>query len=336
VRVEPGRYSGRLDHDRAAVEALSLARWASADRPLAVTTLERAARCAFRAFSQSVLGLGAREEPALTIDAKGRGHLLHALVEAGQLALRASRGAGARAQLAAVADALDEAGRAFAAGEPHADPDLLRADVLAIRRQVEAYLQRRMDAQDRWDLVATEVAFGPDEAWPALEVPVDGQAPIVLQGRIDGVERMDDALRVVEFKSGRGDGFRKRLREGVLDTQFQLVVYAAALARAADEGRVSAPKATIDGVYVGFRDQSEHTLREALEGRGKRTADEPVIRVEDVVRRGARGEGALGEAVRRAVVPIRQGLFAPRPRDCEFCDASALCRVERYDGGADE
>jgi ATP-dependent helicase/nuclease subunit B len=333
-RPEPGRYSGRVDHDPAVVDALDLRGYGSARRPVDVTTLERAARCGFRAFSQEVLGLQAPVEPTVTIDSKERGHLLHALVEAGQLALREGRGSGSEALLARVSTALDEAGARFSAKVPHADRDLLRADLLAIRRQVETWLRRRMDAQERWEMLETEVAFGPRRQWPALEIPVAGEEDIVIKGRIDGVERMDGEVRVVEFKSGRGAGFRKRLREGVLDTQFQLVVYAAALARAHRAGAIDAQGA-VDGVYVGFRDQSEHGLREVL-SRAKRCGTEAVLDVDTVVSKGAEGQGELAHAVRRAILPVRQGVFAPRPRDCDFCDAGSLCRIERHEGGGDE
>jgi len=184
-----------------------------------------------------------------------------------------------------------------------------------------------MDADTRWSVVATEVAFGPEREWPALEVAVDGDVPIVLRGRIDGVERLDESVRAVEFKSGRGDGFRKRLREGALDTQFQLVVYAAALYRAVRDGRVDATGVDVDGVYVGFRDQSEHGLKEVLE-RPSRSGS-AIVDVEALVREGAKGAGPLGDAVKRAVLPVRQGVFAPRPRDCEFCNAQSLCRIEK-------
>jgi ATP-dependent helicase/DNAse subunit B len=182
-------------------------------------------------------------------------------------------------------------------------------------------------------VVATEVAFGPEREWPALEVPVEGDVPIVLRGRIDGVERLDDCVRVVEFKSGRGQGYRKRLREGALDTQFQLVVYAAALYRAVREGRIRATGVKIDGVYIGFRDQSEHPLRDVLSHSRKGRSEAPSFDVETLIREGSEGKGALGEAIRKAVLPVRQGVFAPRPRDCKFCNAQSLCRIER---GRDE
>lgn len=329
VRAEPGRFSGRIDHDPRAIEALELHRYATTTWPLDVTSLERTARCAFKAFAQQVLKLEPEDVPSLALDAKERGHLLHALVEAGQRALHGTQGRPRAERWSKVVEAMDEAAERFGAELPHADPDLLRADTLAIRRMIEGYLEGKMDADTRWSVVATEVAFGPEREWPALEVAVDDAAPIVLRGRIDGVERLDESVRAVEFKSGRGDGFRKRLRDGCLDTQFQLIVYAAALYRAVRDGRVDATGVDIDGVYVGFRDQSEHTLREVLAQPRRGGGEPPVADVDALVREGAHGRGPLGEAVRRAVLPVRQGVFAPQPRDCEFCNAQSLCRVEK-------
>lgn len=328
IRSEPGRFSGRIEHDPAALAALDLARYATTSWPLDVTSLERTARCAFKAFAQQVMKLEPEEVPSLVLDPKERGHLLHALIEAGQKALHKTRGEPSTKRWALVQEWMDDAATKFAADFPQADPSLLAADTLTIRRSIESWLENRMTADSRWSMVATEVAFGPEREWSALEVPVENDVPIVLRGRIDGVERLDGQVRVVEFKSGRGDGFRKRLKEGALDTQFQLVVYASALYRATKEGKIDATGNDIDGVYVGFRDQSEHGLREVL-GKPTRGGDGAVVDVESLVREGAKGKGALGEAIQRAVLPVRQGVFAPRPRDCEFCNASSLCRIEK-------
>lgn len=333
LRAEPGRFSGRIDHDPRALQALDLARYATTGWPLDVTSLERTARCAFKAFAQQVMKLEPEDLPSLALDAKERGHLLHALLEAGQKALHGTQGRPRAVRWERVEQALDQAAEKFASELPHADPDLLRADTVAIRRAIEGFLEGRMDADTRWSVVATEIAFGPEREWPALEVEVDGDAPIVLRGRIDGVERLDECVRAVEFKSGRGDGFRKRLREGALDTQFQLVVYASALYRAVRDGRVDATGVDVDGVYIGFRDQTEHGLRDSLAKPRRGGGEAPVVDVDALVREGSQGKGALGEAVRKAVLPVRQGVFAPRPRDCEFCNAQSLCRIER---GRDE
>jgi hypothetical protein len=334
LRREPGRYTGRVDHDPALVRELDLQAYGSARRPVNVTTLERAAGCGFRAFAQDVLRLEAPEERAVTIDRKERGHLLHALVEAGEKALRAARAGTGIEQLAAVAQALDEAGERFVEQEPHADPALLQADLLAIRRQVERWLTARMESDEPWEMLETEVAFGPEKKWPALHVPVHGQEAIVIHGRIDGVERMGDTVRVVEFKSGRGDGYGKRLREGVLDTQFQLVVYTAALALASHHGALQVP-GTIDGLYVGFRDRTEYGLRRALSARPGRSLD-GLIDVDSLLSDARRGAGAMASAVRKAIVPLRQGVFPPRPRGCEMCDFGSLCRIESPPGGRDD
>lgn len=334
-RSEPGRYDGRLDHDPGAMEMLALRQFASRRRPVDVTTLERAAGCAFRVFAREILGLQGREEPSLTMDVKQRGQLLHALVEAGQRALRASRGREELERWAMVTEALNRVEAEFLEDNRHADRDLFRADSMAARRQVEMWLRHRMDAEDRWEMLAAEMTFGPNGPWPALEIPVPGEETIVIRGRIDGVERMDGTVRVVEFKSGRGDGYRQRLREGALDTQFQLLVYAAALRRAMDLGVIDgAESEPVDGVYVGFRDQSEHGLRETLGrarshgGSGSGQNNESMD-VDALLREGAKGQGELAEAIRRVILPMRRGLFGPQPRECTFCDFASLCRVER-------
>lgn len=333
-RKDPGPYSGSIAHDLGAMEVLKLARFASVHRPLAVTSLERAARCGFKAFAREILKLQARQEVLVTLDSKDRGHLLHALVEAGQLSLRSTVALARGPRVARLAVALDEAAEAFGQKVPHADKALLRAgDAISIRRRVESWLQARMDTDGIWQVLETEVGFGPDERWPGVELPVEAGETIVLRGRIDGVERMDDVIRAVEFKSGRGEGFRKRLREGALETQFQLVVYAVALARAAQDGALgdygeNPARVVLDGLYVGFRDHGEHGLREAFTKK-KSDREAPRLEVDTLLSEGLQGRGPLAKAVHLAVLPLRAGHFAARPRDCEFCDAASLCRVER-------
>lgn len=327
------RYTGRLDHDPELVTRLRLSEWAGLKRPLAVTTLERAARCGFKAFALEVLRIEEVNDVAETIDDKQRGHLLHKLLESGYDALKDTLGEDSEARWQAVLAALDEAGAEFTVHESQVNQSLLEADLRSIRRQVEVWLERRMSDPDAWRMVESEVAFGPRKKWPALEVAMPGGEPVVIQGRIDGVERNGAALRVVEYKSGRGDGFRRRLQDGALDTQFQMVVYAAALEKARRAGVVEGDGATVDGVYVGFRDLSEHGLRDALSKSYKRG---PGLDVDDLIAKGATGDGPLGESVRKVVTPLREGRFEPRPRDCDFCQYRSLCRVEHHDEPLDE
>lgn len=330
----PGdRYNGRIDHDLALVKDLGLARWAGVSRPLDVTILERAARCGFKAFAYEVLKIEERPDEMETLDDKQRGHLLHKLLEVGQEALQATRGEDASLRWQAVREALDEAGAEFSLKEASVDAGLLEADLRAIRRQVEVWLSGRMHHPDGWEMIESEVAFGPNRKWPALEVRVDDGESVVVRGRIDGVERVGLSLRVLEFKSGRGDGYRKRLQEGVLDTSFQLVLYAAALERARRAGAVSGDAGSVDGLYVGFRDLTEHGLREALSRPRKKSAP---IDVGDVIDRGSEGDGPLADAVRRVVGPLRKGHFEPRPRDCVFCQYRSLCRVEAHEESDDD
>jgi hypothetical protein len=327
-----GPYTGRIDHDPALVARLELARWAGFDRPLDTTTLERAARCGFKAFALEVLKIEERHDTAETLDDKERGHLLHKLLEAAQDALKETRGQDTTARWQALTAALDEAGDEFSLKESQVHAGLLEADLRAIRRQVEQWLTRRLRDPDAWEMVASEIAFGPNRTWPPLVVPMETGAPVVIRGRIDGIERSGGALRAVEFKSGRGDGYRRRLQEGALDTQFQLVVYAAALEGARRAGAIEGHAGQVDGLYVGFRDLGEHSLREAL---SRPRAGRPLWDLDALVAEGALGGGALGESVKAVVAPLRSGHFEPRPRDCDFCQYRSLCRVEAFDDDAE-
>ncbi|MBI5514868.1 MAG: PD-(D/E)XK nuclease family protein [Deltaproteobacteria bacterium] len=333
--ADGGRYTGRIDHDEALLRTLGMEGWAGPKRPVDVTTLERAARCGFKAFAQEVLRLEERPELTETLDDKDRGHLLHKLLEAGQDAARSTQNEPLERRWRAVLAELDAAGSEVSPPNPRVDAHLLRADYHAIRRQVEAWLARRLSHPDGWTMVDTEVAFGPRRRWPSVEVPMPGGEPVVIKGRIDGVERLGDQLRVVEFKSGRGDGFRKRLQDGALDTQFQLPIYVVALALALRAGALPppAPRAPVDGVYVGFRDLTEHSLRDVLVRARRHGRD---LDADHLTEAGVLGQGPLGDAVRRVVGPLRAGRFEPRPRDCDFCQYKSVCRVEAHETPPEE
>ncbi len=327
--VEANAHHGRIDHDHELVNALALPRWASASRPLDVTLLERVARCGYKAFAHYVLKIEERVDDTTALDDKQRGHLLHELVQVGAEALVASRGADPAERWQSVEAALEEKFAEFSERLSRLDLGLVEADYRTVRRQAEAWLTRRMH-DPSWQMLETEVGFGPQSTWPSVVVTMpDGAEPVSLRGRIDGVERVGAVVRAVEFKSGRGDGYKKRLQDGALDTQFQLVVYAAAVERARRSGKLPADCTSVDGVYVGFRDLAEHTLRDALGSDGRKRLAR--YDVEALVSEGAAGEGALGEAVRRVVGPLREGRFEPRPRDCNFCQYRPLCRVESHD-----
>lgn len=337
ARVDgPGdAYNGRVDHDLPLRKHLELERWADARDPLDTTTLERAARCGYKAFALKVLRIDERPEMRETLDEKERGHLLHALLEAGQDALKEADAGDPVGRWSAVQESLDEAGARFSLEAGQVDAALLEADLRAIRRQVELWLGRRLSAPEGWTMLASEVGFGPKHRWPAVEIAMPEGPPVAIRGRIDGVERMGGVLRAVEFKSGRGDGYRRRLQQGALETQFQLVVYAAALERARAAGLVGdADTASVDGTYVGFRDLSEHGLRDAL-AKPRKPSEGPWD-IDALITQGAAGEGRLGDAVRAVVAPLRAGRFEPRPRDCQFCQYRSLCRVEAHDEPPDE
>lgn len=326
-------YNGRIDHDLSLVSALELSRFGDITEPIDTTTLERAARCAYKAFALRVLRIEERDDPRDTLDPKQRGHLLHSLLEAGQEALDAHRDASHSTRWSAVHAALDEAGARYSLEVPRLDPALLDADLRAIRARVEAWISRRMNSPSAWRMVTTEEAFGPGRKWPALVIAVDSGPAVVLHGRIDGVERIENSLRVLEFKSGRGDGYRRRLSDGALDTQFQLIVYTAAVESARRSGALDLDDAqtlTVDGRYVGFRDLGEHSLRDTLSDTKRLRTPYPIGDAGELLTEATQGKGPLADAVRRVVLPLRQGFFAPQPRDCKFCQYRSLCRVELH------
>ena len=177
-----GPYNGRIDHDPALVRALGAGRLGGAHRkPLGVTHAPERAPPAAALNDRSrleVLGAQGARRRARAIDAEGAGApLAQGSSECEGQDAATPPPASCEActdRWAAVRAALDEAGAEFSLKESKVNPNLLEADLRAIRRQVESWLGARLAEEDGWEMLETEVAFGPRKALAGGGVPMPG------------------------------------------------------------------------------------------------------------------------------------------------------------------
>jgi hypothetical protein len=297
--------TGHLGPDAALAAALAEATGAA--RPLAVTALERAARCPFQGFASIVLHAREPSRRGELPDAREQGSLVHEALAAAFRATSELWPARPRdaARITELAVAAAEAVLARElVGSPLRDVVLSRA-----RDDVRAVVAWSL-ADDAWDFAFAEQAFGEEGAWPPLELEAEG-APLLLRGKIDRVDlgHAEAAARAIDYKSSRRGADRGTREMGT--TAFQVPLYAFVAARAT--GRPAAR-----GLYLP-------TAARAL--------------AEDARRRDAAPDawGALyAEAPRAAaevVAGLRAGALAPVPRDrhaCFYCHVRGGCRQPRF------
>lgn len=219
----------------------------SDEHPFSATRLEVWAKCSFRYFLSTVLGLRDLERPEERdrIDPRVQGVLLHDVLEE---FVRAHLGkapdeAWTDAERAELLDILDRrAGDAAARG-------------LVGRRNLWALDQRRLRAQARDFLDVddvrrdnrgmspwrTEIGFDEGDELPALDVVLHGQR-VRFRGRIDRIDRSADGTRIAlyDYKTGRAPKKPQLADDRVAaGTMLQPALYASAAAAATPDADVA-------------------------------------------------------------------------------------------------
>lgn len=294
---------------------LLVAETGGADRALAVTGLERFARCSFQGYAQGVLA--ARESDLMSElpDAREEGTLIHEALAAAFVATRELWPQRPRAVESITTRGEAAADAVLERWQGHAP---LRAVVrLRVRDAVRATLRAAID-DETWDFALAEQPFGgrADESWPVF-VLEDGEVRLALRGTIDRVDRAHDAgsLRVIDYK--RSKSTVTSSASGLGETALQVPLYACVASRALG----------VPGTGAYLPTQARDV------GAGYRPSAKAAARMEELV---ARAPGGLAEIERRAlsiIASARSGVLVPIPTseaDCRLCDVSGGCRKPRF------
>lgn len=315
--LDPARPRSDVVGDlRASTEVTSLLSFATggAERTLAVTGLERFARCAFMGYASVVLGARETESRLDLPDAREEGTLIH---EALAAAFVATRDLWARRPRSA--SEIRTRGEAAAAlvldrWQGHAP---LRAVVrLRVRDAVRAMLEASID-DEKWDFLLAEQPFGAPSppTWPPLTF-AEENVRLSLRGSIDRVDDAHDGrmLRVIDYKRSKATvvGMASALGE----TALQVPLYACVAER-----------------VLGKETTGAYLPAVARDARLKPSA-KVAARLDELVARPANGE--LAEIERRAlsiVGAVRSGTLLPlvaSEAECRFCEFSGGCRKPRF------
>jgi RecB family exonuclease len=308
-----------------AVRAVVTEETGGGDRALAVTGLERFARCPFMGYAHVVLGARDAELRHELPDAREEGTLVHEALAAAfraTVALWRPRPRDAerivRSGLSAVDDLLE-------AWQGHAP---LRTVVrLRVRDAVLGVLREAL-AEDAWNFVLAEQSFGPrrredSEPWPAHVVRRDdgaARAPadtgLLLRGSIDRVDLARDgpAVRVIDYK--RSKTTVRAATSSLGESAIQVPLYAVVAAE-----RFGLP-ATGSYMPTQPRDLGQEPSARAR------------ARIEELARRDPDdGPAPIERRALELVSAARAGRFAPVPAsesECRHCAVSGGCRKPRF------
>ena len=271
-----------------------LDRWVGGDaeRPLALTQLERYARCAFLGFSGAVLRAVRDDTVGDGLSARERGTLIHEALAVALSGTRERFGSGDLEQLLGEALA-----RAEAFLREQISNKLRGAALSAASDDVAALLRWSFANSDGIWFAEAERAFGNGEAWSALAV-----GEHFVSGRIDRIDSNSDgsAVRVIDYKTGA-----VRLSGEYGEQLLQPWLYAQKVAQHYGATRVSSGYLSLQRRKPEWKAALEESTPEA---------------------------GPISEKLLRAeqlILSLRGGRVAARPAvpgSCTRCDARDICR----------
>lgn len=251
---------------------------------LSASQVEQLRRCPYQFFARTLLRLSAPEELDREVEKRDYGTWLHAVLHRFH-----ESGGGDALQLAAVAEA-ELAQTAFSAAEllPY------RASFENFAPQYLAWWQARAAAGWSWCEGETDLRVQPAEL-----------APTGLHGRLDRLDQAGTEGCVIDYKTGRAEQFKNRLKTPTEDTQ--LAFYAALLAPRWT-GPLAAGYLTLDDPKAPellLHADVQQTAQTLLDGLG-----DELQRLRGGAPLPALGEGAA----------------------CEHCEVRGLCRRDQWGG----
>jgi hypothetical protein len=295
---------------------LLLSETGGAERSLAVTGLERFARCAFMGYAHVVLAAREADRKDDMPDAREEGTLVHEALAAAFLATRELWPRRPRPGSEILARGTAAADEVLDRWQGHAP---LRAIVrLRVSDGVRAVLGVAL-GDETWDFALAEQSFGArgDASWGALELSDESGVRLSLRGSIDRVDHAHDgrAARVIDYKRSKTTVSEAARSLGV--TALQVPLYACVAAR-----ELGLPAT---GAYVPTQARDI-----AVEAKPSARAGH---RMDELV---ARSGTSLAEIERRGlaiVASARSGALAPVPAhesECRLCAVSGGCRKPRF------
>lgn len=286
-----------------------------AEKALAVTGLERFARCPFLGFSHVVLAARESTDAEELPDAREEGIVAHEVLAAAFCATRDLWPIRPRPRDEIMHRGLRVADELLDRWRGHAPLRVVAC--LRIRDAARAVLTAAVDDLS-WNFDSAEQPFGmkTPSSWPALTF-VDARGHLHLRGTIDRLDRAPsgEAARVVDYK--RSKSTVQSASRTLGETTLQVPLYASAASKALD--------VPVTGLYLAFQARDVPSTLKASPTATTRMA-ELLVRQE--------GErSGIEERALAVAASARTGMFAPTPAlesECRTCPASGGCRKPRF------
>lgn len=293
-------------------------------QPLAVTSLERFARCAFRGTAEVVFGARDPERRQELPDAREEGTVVHEALAAAFTAAAPDWQSRPRNPAVILEKAFAAVDRVLDAWQGHA---ALRAIVrLRVREGARAVLLAAL-VDERWDFADAEQPFGglahktspsTSKPWPVVDL-YRGADHLRLRGTIDRVDLAHDrsAVRVIDYKRS-GSTVKESLRS-LGETALQIPLYAGIASR-----QTGLPA---EGAYMATQARDLATLEAA----GSKKNQERLV---ELLTKETRDGLTVAEvSALDLVAAVRAGNLVPIPAaesECRTCSVSGGCRKPRF------
>jgi ATP-dependent helicase/nuclease subunit B len=285
-----------------------------AGTPMAVTSLERFAACAFQGYASQVLGARELRANADAPDAREQGSIVHGALAAAFRATVSLWAARPRDEGAIVRRALEAADDFLQRGA--SSSGLRRLALDEARRDVLRVVEWSLKDED-WDFSTAEQPFGDGRpgSWESLMMDREG-ARLLLRGTIDRVDVGHNAaaVRAIDYKLSESAAARGT--RGLGEVAFQLPLYARAAA-------LHYEARTSDALYLPTR------VKGPLPQGPTKAHAEAWARACLLVE----GRASFETRALEIIQAVRAGGLAPTPADphvCESCSFDGGCRKPRF------
>ncbi|MCM3759802.1 PD-(D/E)XK nuclease family protein [Alkalihalobacillus oceani] len=246
----------RLERLASGKESLPLERKAAT---VAVTALESYARCPFRYALERVFQVKEAEAVEEQVSPLAVGQLIHELIEEvyTELTLIGTPFAKAGAeQLERVPELLQERFEQKWLAVEEQSPTLSRLDLALAKQQWKKRLDKWWQAERKhfWDNEALgEMAIEAMETTVRLPLQVKDGTELMLTGKVDRVDRSEEAIVIYDYKTGKASVSAAEVRSGL---KLQLPLYAYAL-REQLEWRAKRPLRADGASYISLREPAK-------------------------------------------------------------------------------
>ncbi|MDP8298510.1 MAG: PD-(D/E)XK nuclease family protein [Candidatus Tantalella remota] len=280
------------------------------EKVLSCSRLEAAATCPYKYFLANVLGVAKPEEtvkdPALWLNAKEKGSLLHEVFENFTKEIRTAKGVPTLSQQRKVlGKILKNVIEKYKKMVPPPSDVVFEGECVQLERDTDIFL--RLNEQLKTKAVHEELAFGTGDADP-VKVSLGNGKNIYLRGFIDRVDRAGKhEYHVWDYKTGSAGKYERRqyVDKG---KQLQHALYAdAAETMLIRSGEDPLPKVTRSGYLL----PSE---KGAGDGKGGVFSHDPSKKKE--------WQGALNTLLE---ILSSGGFLMPAKVNCSFCDYAVIC-----------